>query len=291
MAEKRRLQQEVERTLKRVDEGCDLFFDMYEKLRMQQSPKTESELKREIKKLQKLRDQIKAWQTHPDIKDKAPLDDARKRIERGMEAFKQCERESKIKAFSKEGLASRPRQTGPEDRHRDKLQELLQQLQRETECFTAEIEGLNPRKGRRERDRRRLEQQVERHKWHIGKLEAVLRQLDNEGMQLRCIDSLIEGLQDYLANACNADHPFNNSLYDCLQRDSDDSQTDGANSKDTAQTPDMAQGTYIHTPAPAAAAAVGGSATCCWVLRSRSVAIGAEGLGVFAAAAGDCCCS
>ena len=41
----------------------------------------EDNLKREIKKLQRLRDQIKTWAASNDIKDKAPLLEQRKLIE------------------------------------------------------------------------------------------------------------------------------------------------------------------------------------------------------------------
>jgi CCR4-NOT transcription complex subunit 3 len=39
------------------------------------------DLKKEIKKLQRLRDTIKGWQSSSDIKDKQPINDARKSIE------------------------------------------------------------------------------------------------------------------------------------------------------------------------------------------------------------------
>jgi CCR4-NOT transcription complex subunit 3 len=40
--------------------------------------KYESDLKKEIKKLQRLRDQIKSWLGSTEVKDKAPLLEARK---------------------------------------------------------------------------------------------------------------------------------------------------------------------------------------------------------------------
>lgn len=46
-----------------------------------QKDKLEETLKREIKKLQRSRDQIKAWAAQNDIKDKKPLLDKRKAIE------------------------------------------------------------------------------------------------------------------------------------------------------------------------------------------------------------------
>jgi len=67
--------------------------------------KYEGDLKKEIKKLQRLRDQIKTWLGSSDVKDKAPLTEARKIIETKMEQFKICEKDTKTKAYSKEGLA------------------------------------------------------------------------------------------------------------------------------------------------------------------------------------------
>ena len=41
------------------------------------------------------------------MRDKSPLLEARKKIEHEMERFRQCEREVKSRAFSKDGLASK----------------------------------------------------------------------------------------------------------------------------------------------------------------------------------------
>lgn len=81
----RKLQQEVERTFKRVAEGITQFESIYEKLNQctnaSQKEKLEDSLKREIKKLQRQRDQIKTWAASSEIKDKKPLMDERKKIE------------------------------------------------------------------------------------------------------------------------------------------------------------------------------------------------------------------
>jgi len=81
----RKLQQEVERTFKRVSEGIAQFESIYEKLQQctnsSQKEKLEDSLKREIKKLQRHRDQIKTWAANSEIKDKKPLLDQRKLIE------------------------------------------------------------------------------------------------------------------------------------------------------------------------------------------------------------------
>lgn len=81
----RKLQQEVDKCFKKVAEGVAEFESIYDKIELSNNPaqkeKLEDNLKREIKKLQRLRDQIKTWAASNDIKDKAPLLDHRKLIE------------------------------------------------------------------------------------------------------------------------------------------------------------------------------------------------------------------
>lgn len=81
----RKLQQEVDKCFKKVAEGMTEFDAIYEKIEQSTNPaqkeKLEDQLKREIKKLQRLRDQIKTWATGNEIKDKAPLMEQRKAIE------------------------------------------------------------------------------------------------------------------------------------------------------------------------------------------------------------------
>lgn len=76
---------EIDRTLKKVSEGVEIFENIFEKIltavNMSQKEKFEGDLKKEIKKLQRLRDQIKTWAASNEIKDKRQLIDARKLIE------------------------------------------------------------------------------------------------------------------------------------------------------------------------------------------------------------------
>ena len=76
---------EIDRTLKKVAEGVELFESIYEKMQAStnqtQKEKQETDLKTQIKKLQRLRDQIKTWVASNDIKDKSALLENRKLIE------------------------------------------------------------------------------------------------------------------------------------------------------------------------------------------------------------------
>merc|ERR1719492_406183 len=108
MAGARKLQAEIDRCMKKVAEGTDKFDETWLKVQnasnTNQKEKYEEDLKKEIKKLQRLRDQIKTWLASGEIKDKSTLMENRKLIETQMERFKIVERETKTKAYSKEGL-------------------------------------------------------------------------------------------------------------------------------------------------------------------------------------------
>ncbi|CAL7947059.1 unnamed protein product [Xylocopa violacea] len=110
MAATRKLQGEIDRCLKKVTEGVETFEDIWQKVHnatnSNQKEKYEADLKKEIKKLQRLRDQIKTWLASGEIKDKSTLLEYRKLIETQMERFKVVERETKTKAYSKEGLGA-----------------------------------------------------------------------------------------------------------------------------------------------------------------------------------------
>ena len=76
---------EIDRCLKKVAEGVDKFDDTWNKVHhasnSNQKEKYEEDLKKEIKKLQRLRDQIKTWIASAEIKDKSVLVEKRKLIE------------------------------------------------------------------------------------------------------------------------------------------------------------------------------------------------------------------
>lgn len=76
---------EIDRTLKKVSEGVELFESIYDKMQAStnqtQKEKLETDLKTQIKKLQRMRDQIKTWVASNEIKDKTQLLENRRLIE------------------------------------------------------------------------------------------------------------------------------------------------------------------------------------------------------------------
>eukprot|EP01023_Acetabularia_acetabulum_P016263 TRINITY_DN18037_c0_g1_i3.p1 TRINITY_DN18037_c0_g1~~TRINITY_DN18037_c0_g1_i3.p1 ORF type:complete len:197 (-),score=18.74 TRINITY_DN18037_c0_g1_i3:39-629(-) len=158
MSAARRLQQEMDRTNKKVAEGLAEFDDIWDKLQDNENAnnkeKLETELKNKIKKLQRHREQIKVWIQNTDIKDKQFLVDARKSIETRMEKHKEIERQVKTKAFSKEGLGRQER-LDPKEQAKTEMTDFLNStigvLQEQIEAFEAEIEEQQSGKGSKKR--------------------------------------------------------------------------------------------------------------------------------------------
>ncbi|CAN1765397.1 CCR4-NOT transcription complex subunit 3 [Linum perenne] len=213
MGASRKLQGEIDRVLKKVQEGVDVFDSIWNKVydtdNANQKEKFEADLKKEIKKLQRYRDQIKTWIQSSEIKDKKvsasyeqALMDARKLIEREMERFKICEKETKTKAFSKEGLGQQPK-TDPREKAksetRDWLNNLVSELESQIDSFEAEMEGLTVKKGKTRPPRlTHLETSIQRHKAHIMKLELILRLLDNDELSAEQVNDVKDFIDDYV---------------------------------------------------------------------------------------------
>ena len=92
-----------------------------------QKEKWEGELKKQIKKLQRQRDSIRTWLSSTDttiavgivcvgdVQQYADrMNTAKNKIESLMYSFRECEKETKTKAFSKEGLRQ-PHKKNQED--------------------------------------------------------------------------------------------------------------------------------------------------------------------------------
>ncbi|XP_028780174.1 CCR4-NOT transcription complex subunit 3 isoform X2 [Neltuma alba] len=236
MGASRKLQGEIDRVLKKVQEGVEVFDSIWNKVydtdNANQKEKFEADLKKEIKKLQRYRDQIKTWIQSSEIKDKKvsasyeqALVDARKLIEREMERFKICEKETKTKAFSKEGLGQQPK-TDPKEKAksetRDWLNNVVGELESQIDNFEAELEGLSVKKGKSRPPRlTHLEMSITRHKAHIKKCELLLRLLDNDELSPEQVNDVKDFLEDYVERNQEDFDEFNDvdDLYSSLPLD------------------------------------------------------------------------
>ncbi len=182
------------------------FLQLYSTDNVNQRDKHEANLKTEIKKLQRFREQIKTWHANNDIKDKSALADARSNIERRMEKFKVCEKEAKTKAFSKEGLQAAASRLDPKEKAkqemRDWLNSTVDQMNTQIEEFEAEVEDLGSsggkKKGKVPPRVAHLEESIARHRQHIARLEQMLRLLDNDEITSEDVENIKDLVDDYL---------------------------------------------------------------------------------------------
>ncbi|TVY28412.1 General negative regulator of transcription subunit [Lachnellula hyalina] len=257
----RKLQQEVDKCFKKVDEGVEEFTSIYAKLHESTNPaqkeKLEDNLKREIKKLQRLRDQIKTWAASNDVKDKGPLMDKRKLIETQMEKFKAVEKAMKTKAYSKEGLSATTK-LDPKERAKIECCEFLRtqvdELETQIETLEAEGEGIQAtmKKGKNQSSKAdrmaEIERITERHKWHQGKLELIKRSLENGGVETEQINSIKDDIKFYVSDGMQVDFMEDEELYDELNLQEEEDAY-GMNNDDRVSSQDT-QSVQEETPDP-----------------------------------------
>ncbi|KIH86779.1 CCR4-NOT transcription complex subunit 3 [Sporothrix brasiliensis 5110] len=225
----RKLQQEVDKCFKKVTEGVAEFDAIYEKIEQSNNPaqkeKLEDNLKREIKKLQRLRDQIKTWAAGNEIKDKGPLMEYRRLIETQMERFKAVEKAMKTKAYSKEGLSAATK-LDPKEQAKvakgefignqvDELEQQIETLEAEGEAIQATTKRGKMHGAKAER-MAQIERTIERHKWHQGKLELIRRSLENGGVDVDQVADLEESIRYYVTDNMQSDFIEDDTMYDDL---------------------------------------------------------------------------
>ncbi|KAJ2229877.1 general negative regulator of transcription subunit 5 [Coemansia sp. RSA 1722] len=231
----RKVQAEIERVFKKVAEGIEEFEDCYDKVlnasNASQKEKYETDLKKEIKKLQRLRDQIKTWIQSNDIKDKQDLLHHRKLIEKQMEKFKAIEKEMKTKAYSKEGLLQ---STKLDPKEKEKLDlcnwlvESVDTLSTQIDVLEATAETLEGSMGKKRRDASKVEklnqlhERVERHKHHIWCLERIQRLLENESLSTEQVQRIQEDVNYYVEQNDDDEFIEDEFIYDELPLNDDD---------------------------------------------------------------------
>ncbi|CAH7686079.1 Not1 N-terminal domain, CCR4-Not complex component-domain-containing protein [Phakopsora pachyrhizi] len=232
----RKLQADIDRVLKLVQQGVTLFEETFDKMthatNQTSKDKAEADLKTSIKKLQRQRDQIKTWLQSNDIKDKSALMEHRKLIETQMERFKACEKEMKTKAFSKEGLSAQQKLDPKEVAKMEMshwvstmVDELGQQIER-TEAEVELLRGQTKKKKASGNDGRgsELEALNDRRRWHIGKLELIMRLLENGQISPERVGEVKDDIQYYVESNTEEDFTEDDDLYDSLNLQEEEEQ-------------------------------------------------------------------
>lgn len=143
-----------------------------------------------------------------------------------MEQFKAVEKEMKTKAYSKEGLSAASR-LDPKEKEKveacDFLSSMVDELQQKIEAMEAEEEALHAqmKKGKKDTSKANrmadISQLSERYKWHVNKLEFLLRSLQNGNLEVNAVIELKEGIKYYVEESASPDYSGEDeTLYDDL---------------------------------------------------------------------------
>lgn len=173
-----------------------------------------------------------------------------------MEKFKAVEKEMKTKAYSKEGLQLASK-LDPKDKEKADVVEMLQhmneELDQQVERIEAEVEVMQAstkkgKKGVTNAERiSELEETVERHKWHMGKLELLQRALQNGNVETEQVKDVEEGIKYYVESNQEPDFMEDDTIYDEFNLDEEEAayglaqDVDRVSSQDTQSIQDEAE--------------------------------------------------
>jgi CCR4-NOT transcription complex subunit 3 len=140
-----------------------------------------------------------------------------------METFKAVEKEMKTKTYSKEGLSATTK-VDPKQREKDEMTEMLQEqiskLEEDVELLEAEHQGLETGAKRKKNDGGKadriseLERIMEKHRWHISKLEMVARLLENDQIEAEQVKHAEDEIKYYVDSNKDVDFQEDDAIYD-----------------------------------------------------------------------------
>ncbi|KAG9389945.1 CCR4-NOT transcription complex subunit 3 [Carpediemonas membranifera] len=219
----KKLNSEISLVLKRVKEGVERFNELYDAVYSTDgsSKQKDDALKREIKKLQRYRDQLKTWISSGEIRDNTALVNNRKLIESQMERYKIFERESKTKAFSREALSltddAGRRAFGQKAEQKQWVSSTIAELTGGITEYQEEIEKIRSRNKLKRSDKRmidELEQRISQHRFHVNKLQLMTRALDQDDITVEDIDEIKDDVDYYVSSHDDPDYQPNPTLYE-----------------------------------------------------------------------------
>ncbi len=148
-----------------------------------------------------------------------------------METFKAVEKDMKTKTFSKEGLQG-PSKVDPREQAKNEvtqfLNEMVDALNMQIEALEAETEtlqaGLKKKKGDGGKADRlsELDRVVERHKWHVAKMEITQRALDNGSVDADQVKPLEPDIQWYVDHNQEVDFAEDDGIYEELNLEAEE---------------------------------------------------------------------
>merc|ERR1719343_954263 len=137
-----------------------------------------------------------------------------------MQRFKDFERELKTKAFSTCALSKSGDDLELEKiKYQDWLTSNIQVLSDQLDELEADLEVLGNKKTLNAQDKSeqsRLKTCQERHRWHVNKLEQLLRALDNNALDMSELAVVRDFVELYVENHQDPDYAHDEGLYDCF---------------------------------------------------------------------------
>lgn len=191
-------------------------------------------MKKEIKKLQKFRDQIKTWQGNDSLEATiAPqkLHEHRRSVEEAMECYKEVEKTSKMKSYSNQSimlaaLDSAENEMTPEVREVVKfLREIEDELNDQNEKLDEEYEKLSQKKVRKnnllaiEERKQELENFKQKNEFHLEKIDVIVSYLKVGKLSPESVWTIQEDLKFYSESNQDPDYMDDESMYDELIRE------------------------------------------------------------------------
>lgn len=237
---------------KKIHEGLDLFnyyFQRHEASNNDlQREKLENDLKKEIKKLQKFRDQIKNWQLNDSIEAIiAPLklQEHRRMVEEAMECYKEVEKNSKMKSFSNQSIMLAALDNGESDLSEEVLDTIeflngiTEQLNEQLEELEAEYDKLSQKKIRKnnshaiEERKQEIEHATLTHNFHLEKIDEVIMYLKAGKLTADLVDFIRDDLTFYVESNQEPDFIDDDTVYDDLIKEAQQSSKDDASKEAT----------------------------------------------------------
>ncbi|RLV87949.1 General negative regulator of transcription subunit 3 [Meyerozyma sp. JA9] len=225
---------EVDAIFKKINEGCEIFNYYYTRhegaTNDSQREKLEGDLKKEIKKLQKYRDQIKTWQSNDAIEAAiAPqkLQEHRKMVEEAMECYKDVEKSSKMKSYSNQSIMLAALEQGefqltPEAADAvEFLEASVDELNEQNEALEGEYDKLSQKKTRKtntatEERKQELESFMNKNTFHIERLEHIVHLLKRRKVSPESVMAIQDDISFYLESNQEPDFVDDENLYDEL---------------------------------------------------------------------------
>lgn len=150
-----------------------------------------------------------------------------------MERFKACEKEIKTKAFSKEGLIAQQRLDPHEKLKLETSQWVggqVEELGRQMEATDAEVESLGTTTKKKSSKAAaagagriaELEGLNERRKWHVHRLELILRLIENGNLDPDTVNDIREDIAYFVESNGEEDFEEDPGVYDELNLDAEE---------------------------------------------------------------------